>query len=179
MSTLYFLDTEFIEDGKTIELISIGIVSSDGREYYAISTEFNARKASQWVKDNVLIHLPSRYAIHPMNGGGSPRLWEESLRWKSRKIIREEILQFAPPEPGMEFWADYGSYDWVAFCQLFGTMMDLPKGYPMFVHDLQQFAEDYEVELPKQEGTVHNALEDARHLKRCYDRVVDFSYVGR
>ncbi len=28
----YFLDTEFYEDGKTIDLISIGIVAEDGRE---------------------------------------------------------------------------------------------------------------------------------------------------
>jgi hypothetical protein len=28
----YWLDTEFIEDGKTIDLISIGIVAEDGRE---------------------------------------------------------------------------------------------------------------------------------------------------
>lgn len=27
----YWLDTEFIEDGKTIDLVSIGIVSEDGR----------------------------------------------------------------------------------------------------------------------------------------------------
>lgn len=29
----YFYDTEFIEDGHTIELISIGVVAEDGREY--------------------------------------------------------------------------------------------------------------------------------------------------
>src|SRR4051812_11038169 len=32
----YFYDTEFLEDGQTIELISIGIVAEDGREYYAV-----------------------------------------------------------------------------------------------------------------------------------------------
>jgi hypothetical protein len=55
----YFIDTEFIEGtqtkkilgipyGKTpptIDLISIGIVSEDGREYYAISKDFNLREA--------------------------------------------------------------------------------------------------------------------------------------
>lgn len=60
--TRIFFDTEFIEDGRTIDLISIGMVREDGARYYAISTEFNARKASQWVKDNVLIHLPPRNA---------------------------------------------------------------------------------------------------------------------
>jgi len=38
----FFYDTEFIDNGRTIELISIGVVSEDGREYYAISTEFPA-----------------------------------------------------------------------------------------------------------------------------------------
>ena len=33
----YFYDTEFLEDGETIDLISIGIVAEDGREYYAVN----------------------------------------------------------------------------------------------------------------------------------------------
>jgi hypothetical protein len=41
----YFYDTEFIDDGYNIELISIGVVAEDGREYYAISTEFNPERA--------------------------------------------------------------------------------------------------------------------------------------
>ena len=30
----FFFDTEFYENGKTIELISIGIVAEDGSEFY-------------------------------------------------------------------------------------------------------------------------------------------------
>jgi len=51
----YFIDTEFLEGtqktwfGKqtkpTIDLISIGIVAEDGREYYAISKDFNLKEA--------------------------------------------------------------------------------------------------------------------------------------
>lgn len=55
----YFIDTEFIEGSQTkrllsipigktkptIDLISIGIVSEDGREYYAISKDFNLKEA--------------------------------------------------------------------------------------------------------------------------------------
>ena len=41
----FFYDTEFIEDGETIELISIGIVGDDGREYYAVSTDFDPARA--------------------------------------------------------------------------------------------------------------------------------------
>ncbi len=38
----YWYDTEFIEDGKTIDLISIGIVAEDGRELYLQSVEFDS-----------------------------------------------------------------------------------------------------------------------------------------
>lgn len=55
----YFIDTEFIESSQTkrllsipigktkptIDLISIGIVAEDGREYYAISKDFNLKEA--------------------------------------------------------------------------------------------------------------------------------------
>lgn len=55
----YYIDTEFLEGPQTktffgiktgmtkptIDLISIGIVSEDGREYYAISKDFNLKEA--------------------------------------------------------------------------------------------------------------------------------------
>jgi hypothetical protein len=47
---LYWLDTEFIEDGVTIDLISIGIVAEDGRELYLLNWECDYSKASDWVK---------------------------------------------------------------------------------------------------------------------------------
>jgi len=66
--TNYFLDCEFIEDGKTIDLISIGIVSSDDREYYAVNNECKFENASDWVWKNVLhpigIYLPIKF-INP------------------------------------------------------------------------------------------------------------------
>ena len=55
----YFLDTEFYENGKTIDLISIGIVCSDGREFYAVNREAELDKVSPWVRDHVLPSLPT------------------------------------------------------------------------------------------------------------------------
>ncbi len=45
----YWYDTEFIEDGKAIDLISIAVVAQDGRELYIQSTEFDPSKASLWI----------------------------------------------------------------------------------------------------------------------------------
>ena len=49
----FWFDTEFIEDGRTIDLISIGMVAEDGRQYYAVSSEFDSNNASQWVRETM------------------------------------------------------------------------------------------------------------------------------
>jgi hypothetical protein len=148
----YFIDTEFIEGfhkplfGKRrhfIDLISIGIVAEDGREYYAISKEFSYHKASQWVKDNVISKLPSK----TVNFYDSPTAKAEARLWKSNAQIVKEIRAFIEREENVhtgpiEFYAYYADYDWVLFCSLFGTMMDLPKGFPMYCNDLKQILDD-------------------------------------
>ena len=64
----YFLDTEFLEGTQkkwfgqtkpTIDLISIGIVCEDGREYYAVvdPIDINLHLADNWVWDNVIKYL--------------------------------------------------------------------------------------------------------------------------
>ena len=55
----YFYDTEFIDNGRIIDLISIGVVADDGREFYAVSTEFDPESAGRWVRTHVLPKLPS------------------------------------------------------------------------------------------------------------------------
>src|SRR3954449_2098383 len=54
----FFYDCEFIEDGRTIELVSIGVVDETGREFYAVSTEFDPSRAIDWVRRHVLDKLP-------------------------------------------------------------------------------------------------------------------------
>ena len=171
---IYWYDTEFIEDGKTIDLISIGIVAEDGREYYAISTEFNPKKAGDWVKENVLVHLPPRNA-NPAEV--SPRIREEAMHWKSRSDIAAELVRFCNPlgygKP--EFWGYYSAYDHVALCQLFGTMMDLPKGWPMYTRDLKQWCDMLgNPQLPKQESSEHHALADARWTKQAWEFLFNY-----
>ena len=144
-----FFDTEFIEDGKTIDLISIGMIRDDGKTYYAISSEFDESKANDWVKKNVLTKL-----------GDAPR--------KSRKQIAEEIIKFTGEKP--QLWAYFADYDWVALCQLYGTMMDLPEAFPMFCMDLKQLlVEKGNPKIKKQEDGEHNALNDAVWVKETYD----------
>lgn len=172
----YWLDTEFIEDGVTIDLISIGIVAEDGREFYAISDEFDESKASDWVKDNVLSQLPPREIESLGEAITHP--------WMSREEMKNRILGFigwdviacnAPDWKKPEFWGYYADYDWVVFCWLFGTMMQLPSGFPMYCRDLKQWCDTLgNPKLPEQGKGEHNALADARWNKQAWEFLSEY-----
>lgn len=158
----YYLDTEFCEDGKTIDLISIGIVAEDGREYYAVSQEAQLNRVNPWVRANVLPHLPPY---------GAPE-------WKTRQQIRDDVRSLTAGDDAPEFWAYYADYDWVVFCQLFGTMKDLPNRFPMFCMDIKQLAVmKGNPSLPPQESNEHDALADARWNKLAHDRLAKLGEV--
>jgi inhibitor of KinA sporulation pathway (predicted exonuclease) len=153
MPRIWF-DTEFIDDGRTIGLLSIGMVRDDGRELYFEPIEAGGiDRASEWVRANVLPHLTG------------PRA--------SRAAIAAAIIDFAGDGP--EFWADHAAYDWVALCQLYGSMMDLPKGWPMFCRDIRHLRAsipDAVIALPRFVGRQHHALDDARHCRRLWEAMV-------
>lgn len=278
----YYLDTEFHEykktsfiskDVNTIELISIGIVAEDGREYYAISDEFDLKAAwnsydekiaeynkliyedgsvlcyvhrnndvseelrykkkesgnykqvwtkgkpykEYWLRDNVLKpvyeellqRVPSdfrrmfKFTIRDL---------ERLLNWygKSNSEIAEEIVKFTGKTPvekweysihnnfhrfclgtdeivqinrdltpskseaiieaqnfidkgderigdKTEFYAFYADYDWVVFCWLFGRMVDLPKGFPMYCTDLKQILDEKQKVRNKLKSIIDNS----------------------
>lgn len=155
----YFYDTEFIEDGRTIELVSIGIVAEDGREYYAVSTDFDSSKANAWVRDNVLAKLPS----------------PNDAVWKSRETIRSEVHGFLTAgRRTPELWAWVGAYDHVVLAQLWGDMTGLPREIPRYTRELKQYWEMAgRPGLPKAPDDNHDALVDARHnlakFRACHE----------
>ena len=145
-----WFDTEFIDDGKTIDLISIGMVREDGATYYAQSADCDLNRANEWLKDNVF-----------------PLLSTGSENWISRTTIARNVREFAGDRP--EFWAYYSDYDWVALCQLYGSMNHLPERWPMFCLDLQQLV--YHAgnpKLPAQTTLEHHALNDALWTRDAY-----------
>ena len=185
----YFLDTEFLEGtqktlfGKTkptIDLISIGIVCEDGREYYAISKDFNLKEA--WNRYDIKIeqvsgdmrnHYPSgiKHKVYWLRENVLKNIFPEKVGMnyiqfkrlvnhfgKSNEQIAKEIKHFVANRPiennkeqwildydtkDVQFYGYYADYDWVVFCWLFGRMIDLPKGFPMYCIDLKQTLDDY------------------------------------
>ena len=67
-----FYDTEFLEDGKTIELISIGLIREDGKELYLINKEMEIDRIfrDDWVRENVLHDIFHDMLIGYTEAGG-------------------------------------------------------------------------------------------------------------
>ena len=201
----YFIDTEFIEGFKKpikwlptignfnkpyhfIQLISIGIICEDGREYYAISNEYNYHDASEWVKSNVIAPIYrnqiSAFKQQFMDISTFHRYIPSS---KSNSQIANDAILFCGGYVGEvnstfralpEFYAYFADYDWVVFCSLFGTMMDLPKWFPMYCRDLKQMLDDTQEEVDFQlkehpnypkNSNEHNAIDDARWNFKLYN----------
>lgn len=180
----YFIDTEFFERPWQIDLISVGIVAEDDREFYAVNAEFDwtfpeVRDLSATLSG--LTQDSLRGLSYRRSALGDPRL--ETPKWlidnvrphlKYPKLevatIRERIKEFIDPDPS--FWGYMCGYDWVVFCWIFGRMADKPRTFPYYCNELCQYMETVGVsrdELPP--SGVHNALDDARWTKDAFERI--------
>jgi hypothetical protein len=173
-------DTEFLEDGKTIDLISIGMVNMDtGEEFYAVSNEFDTARVAQdpWLMKNVMSSIDHIY-FDTDPDTREPNLIVIDDAAMTRREIRQGVLDFvgnAIPE----WWAWYGAYDHVALSQLFGRMVDLPYRFPFFTRDIRQLADTLgNPELPRQPKGLHNALDDAKHNLVKYNYLMELPNPG-
>lgn len=170
--TRIFYDTEFRENGRTIELISIGMIREDtGDELYLINREapYHEIVHHSWLRQNVLASLP---ILWPMDREANPGVWlwdeehPDAGALRKRAEIADEVRAFILGTPDPQLWAWFAAYDHVACAWLFGPMIDLPDGCPMHTCDLVQEAQQLGLgmgDLPPQPAGLHNALADARH----------------
>ena len=151
-----FFDTEFHDDGESIELISIGIVSEIGEEYHAVveDADWHRIHRDDWLMENVVPLLPPK---------GSPE-------WKPRAQIAQEVVSFAGFQP--EWWAYCGAYDFVALVQLcFGPLVQAPRrlGWPKHPMDISQWKKQMNVKyIPTRNPDRHDALSDAREVRDSF-----------
>jgi hypothetical protein len=155
-SAKYFLDTEFQHhSGAHADLISIGITSDDGRDFYAVSKEFAPASADWWIRKNVLKNL------NPPNG---PKIERKPL-----SEIREGIVRYIGNDPNPEFYIKDGKQDWTQLCKLFGGADQFPPKFPRFYHDVRELCKKIPKEILDARKDAHNALADAKWLKGLYD----------
>jgi hypothetical protein len=185
----YFLDTEFVERPGNIDLISIGIVDANGATFYAENRHCNVTHFDDWHMEHVYPNLK----FIPQHEGGTlqmdhtPVIWpgmsgKNIAMYGSMGQIKEELLRWIGTNvlSKPRFYSYYADYDWVVFCWIFGRMVDLPKGFPMYCVDLKQMLDGmgnpkFPNYLRPDEGKGHDALEDAKFHKRLYEWIKEKS----
>jgi len=151
----YWFDTEFNEHDGIIELISIGIISEDGREYYAENSEFCADDVDPWIIENVVSQLTGQS--------------------KTKNEIKQDLTNFFNPAP-TEIWAWFGEYDWIVLRQIFGHMLEWPSDWPLSHMNLEQLRISKNTDnLPPQPKNSHHALADAKWCKEAWTDLIKLS----
>jgi hypothetical protein len=187
-------DTEFVDTGDRILLISIGLVAEDGREFYGVNEAIGDDRTeigkdilkSEWLMKNVVPHLPlgegyggKGWAYHP--AGASFRsgfhLDGNSLDVMPITMIRKHVRAFLDVTPDAELWAWCGAYDYVMLAQLFGRMLSKPASMPTWTNDLKQLqvqcgVSDDELEANVLNVQPHSAIWDARWTRQAHEWLV-------
>lgn len=219
-----FLGIPFVETAPTIDLISIGVVAEDGREYYAIHKNFNLKEAWNrydlktnkafpagpeyvkefWIRENVLKPIYYEWVGKDINFHEVDSFTYKNFKnllnkyGKTNKQIKKELFEFVNPDLGWpttaysskdlkeggiyyehfekhnvegidglyvakpEFYGYYADYDHVALSWIFGKMIDLPAGFPMYTKDLKQMLDENPNVVKPKQTNAHNALADAK-----------------
>ncbi len=137
--TQLYLDTEFTDLKQTADLVSIGMCSKDGRVFYAEITDYNHAKCSEWVKTNIIPNLPLSTKTNPLtfieaadvsSKDGIAHGFDVEMRHQKEVVafnLKRWIKQFSNGKASIEVWADVNPWDWVLFCDLFGSAFNLPR----------------------------------------------------
>jgi hypothetical protein len=154
-----FFDTEFTGLHKNTTLMSIGMVTSDGREFYAEASEYAERQVDDWLRENVIANFTG-----PVMDKGD---------------IADAITDFLKPYERVEVWSDCLAYDWVLFCDLFDHAFQIPDNVYYIPFDICTLmkVKGVDPDINREEfagitGSKHNALHDAKVIKACYDKLI-------
>lgn len=175
----YFYDFEFLDNGRTIQPISVGVVADSGTEYYAVFKDapWGLIYRHEWLMANVVPHLPQ------LSGWSTPRVNLSDPVCQPGAVIAHELSNFFQSnmdDDGIHLYGWYSAYDHVCLAQLWGPMINLPDFMPMYTRDLKQDYDRLRVTgvltdgdvKPEPVGVEHNALADARWNRTMRDWLV-------
>ncbi|WP_206099172.1 3'-5' exoribonuclease domain-containing protein [Paenibacillus xylanexedens] len=172
-----FFDTEFTGLHKGTTLISIGMVSEDGQQFYAELTDYDSSQIDSWLQENVLDNLlmNDKHSAAEVHNGNS--FWYKG-NTEYVRIKLEKWLSHISGGEKIEIWSDCLSYDWVLFNHLFGHAFNIPDNVYYIPFDICTLFKirgiDPDInreEFAGTQGDKHNALHDATVIKACYDKL--------
>lgn len=175
-----FFDTEFTGLHQKTTLISIGLISEDGKTFYWEFTDYDKSQIDSWLQENVINNLEFNSFSNSwiiINDG------IHSFRIKAiSNSVKEQLINWFSQFEKVEMWSDCLSYDWV----LFNTLIaDYSQGYPQLPKDINYIPFDIctlfkmkwiDPDISREEFSgmdwkKHNALYDAEVIRECYNKL--------
>lgn len=180
-----FFDTEFTGLHQNTTLISIGLVTENGREFYAELTDYDKSQVDEWLQENVIDNL-----IYTASLDGSKfQQFTEGAHVGcvgEKAMVAGKLREWLVELGQVEMWSDTLAYDWVLFNQLFGHAFNIPSNVYYIPFDLATLFKIKEIDpdISREEfagladypdAKKHNALWDAQVIKACYERLITIS----
>jgi len=188
-----FFDTEFTGLHQNTTLISIGMISEDGRKFYAEFNDYDKTQVDSWLQENVIDNLlfkapPKDQQEYYMAsrtedniiGNDLYEYYNLDMRGSTEEI-KVELEKWLSQFDSVEMWSDCLAYDWVLFCQIFGHAFNIPKNVYYIPFDIctMMKLKGIDPDISREEfvensvsGVRHNSLYDAKVIKACYEKLL-------
>lgn len=175
-TTKIIFDTEFTGLHQNTTLISLGLISDNGKTFYSEFTDYAKSQVNDWIQENVIDIM-------------SPNTMTDYYCHGKSKFISKSLKRWLSQFENVEWVADVGHYDFVLLLNLlYGEALNAPDNICAAYHDLNQdiawfynisdieaFNKSREDILRENgitiEGTKHNALYDAKVAKAIYEKI--------
>ena len=176
-----FFDTEFTGLHQDTTLISIGLISEDGKTFYAELNDYDKSQIDNWLQENVIDNLLFNH--HEVLLQKSPIVGNSTYTIKSNSEAVASTLEIWLSQWNeVEIWSDCLSYDWVLFNQLFGHAFNIPSNVYYIPFDICTLfkLKNIDPDINREEFAAleagkdrkHNALWDAQVIKSCYEKAM-------
>lgn len=173
-----FFDTEFTGLHQNTTLISIGLISEDGKEFYAEFTDYDKSQVNDWIRDNVIQNLICEDDTGILGSLSNPYIVRGDTQF-----VSQELSKWLANFESVEMWSDCLAYDWVLFNQLWGHAFNIPGNVYYIPFDLSTMLRLYGIDadinreqfsgLQEDDTLKHNAAWDAKVIKACYEKLVN------
>jgi hypothetical protein len=163
-----YIDCEFLPNDLTPQgLLSMALVDSEGRKFYAVNgdADWNTAYTIPFMKDHVLPHMPMIFVQEPSR--------QITLDWTGDVMsyggIRDSVTEFfdGRDRHEMTLYAWCGAQDLVRLQGLWNhDWSTMPDSIPHWLMDLEALASEHHIDMseaPPQGEMAHHALEDAFH----------------
>lgn len=180
---LYF-DFEFTGLRQGTTPVSLGVISEDGRDFYAEFSDYDSGQVDEWLEKKVISrlrypgHKGNLFEMRPVGKNRFSNMLYSEVVFGDRKYIAHRLMLWLGQFEDVVMRGDVLGYDWVLFCELFGGAMAIPSHVYYIPDDLATalkmagFDPDVSREefacLFAKDDDKHGALHDAKVIRECF-----------